>query len=332
MRKTCAALVFLFCTVQAAAQDAAPVFDAYTPLSGNAQMLRRLYSPLRAIQLRQEMARGGQTLGDQPIDLSREQFAVAVPHVKPAGGYGLVVFVAPWDAADPPRGWVTVLNAAGFIFAGAARAGNDQNVVARREPLALLAEQNIAAHYPLDPGRIYISGLSGGSRVALRLALGYPDIFRGAILNAGSDPIGSAEIPLPPRELFLRFQQESRLVYLTGGLDREHLDMDKKSQASMRDWCVGNITGIIVPGLKHETADPDSLARALDALDAPPTTPDPALAQCRADLERTLAAKLDEVRALEASGRRDEALSKLKEIDVRYGGLAAPPSVELMQH
>src|SRR5437879_3459051 len=94
----------------------------------------------------------------------------------------------------------------------AARSGNDASVLARREPLALLAAHNLMQRYPVDPERVYVGGFSGGARVAMRLALGYPDLFRGAILNAGSDPIGGAEIPLPPRDMFMRFQSSKRIV------------------------------------------------------------------------------------------------------------------------
>jgi pimeloyl-ACP methyl ester carboxylesterase len=78
-----------------------------------------------------------------------------------------------------------------------------------------------------------VGGFSGGARVALRIALGYPDVFRGAILNAGSDPIGDSATPLPPRELFAGFQEEARLIYITGEKDpRWAMDLD--SMASMR--------------------------------------------------------------------------------------------------
>ncbi|HTQ14860.1 MAG TPA: PHB depolymerase family esterase [Rhizomicrobium sp.] len=312
----------------AARADGLVTFATYSHLTGNAEMMRRLYSPLRAEQIRAELAKAHQSLGEQAIDLAQEQFFVSVPPRMPAKGYGLIVFIAPWNEGAAPRGWTDVLAAKGFIFVAAARSGNSQDVAARREPLALLAWQNIAARYTLDPGRVYVAGMSGGARVALRVALGYPDVFDGALLNAGSDPIGSAEIPLPPRELFARFQAHSRLVYLTGALDREHRDMDRRSEDSMRQWCVGNVTNVIAQGLGHEPADPESLAGALDALDVP-AAPDPSLAECRADLDRTVAAKLAGVKSLEASGRRDEALSELKDIDATYGGLAAPESVAL---
>jgi len=36
---------------------------------------------------------------------------------------------------------------------------------------------NIMQQYPVDPQRVYVAGFSGGSRVALRLVLGYPTCF-----------------------------------------------------------------------------------------------------------------------------------------------------------
>jgi len=37
--------------------------------------------------------------------------------------------------------------------------------------------------------------------------------FEAHYSNAGSDPIGDALAPLPPPELFSRFQEKTRLVY-----------------------------------------------------------------------------------------------------------------------
>lgn len=145
------------------------------------------------------LAQSGKRLGDQPVNLADEKFAVYVPAQKPTGGYALLVFVPPWNDARLPDGWGPVLDQYGVIFVTAARSGNDANVFGRREPLALLAEQNVARRYAVNQARVLIAGFSGGSRVAMRLALAYPDLFHGAILNAGSDPVGSRTIP-PARQ------------------------------------------------------------------------------------------------------------------------------------
>jgi predicted esterase len=326
----CTILLAALAALPAWAQDVAQdtVFSAYSPLSGNSEMMRRLYSPLRARRIEEELRSSGKTLGDQAIDLAQEKFVVAVPAQKPAKGYGLIVFVPPWNSAKAPVGWLPVLDRAGFIFVSAANSGNDQDVAARREPLALLAEQNVAARYDVDPRRIYVAGFSGGSRVALRLALGYPDIFDGALLNAGSDPIGSAEIPLPPADLFTHFQQSSRIVYVTGERDGFHRGMDRASIHAMSDWCVGHVDDVTAPGEGHDPADPSSLARALDRLDRT-DAPDP-LDDCMAKIKQTLAAQLQLVQSLEVAGKHDEAQARLKEIDDHYGGLAAPQSLALV--
>ena len=154
------------------AEGAAPdaTFTLTTPLSSNPEMARRLLTPLTAAELPKRLARAGKALAEQPVDPGHERFAVHVPPTEPPGGYGLLVFVAPWPEATVPSSWVGVLDRFGIIFVSAARSGNDQSVLGRREPLALLAAANVLTRYRIDPDRVYVGGLSGGSRVALRLA------------------------------------------------------------------------------------------------------------------------------------------------------------------
>jgi dienelactone hydrolase len=305
------------------------VFTEYGELSSNTELVRRLLSPLAVARLEAELKRSGQRMAAHAVNLAEEKFVVYVPSQRRAGGYGLLVFVPPWDDARIPAGWPAVLDRFGVIFVSAARSGNAEDVLGRREPLAMLAAENIIRQYPVDAERVYIGGFSGGSRIALRLALAYPDVFSGAILNAGSDPIGTQELPLPPRELLLRFQSSTRLVYLTGERDTAHSVDDQMSLRSVHQWCVFSAESYVLPRIEHEVAPPEALARALGGLleSAPP---DPArLASCRSKIETELAARLQEVESLTTSGRRTEAEKLLKRVDERFGGLAAPRSVEL---
>src|ERR1700722_20892591 len=209
------------------------VFNETSPLSGNTEILRRMISPLAAAAAHRDLARSGKTLNAQSIDPAKETFTVYVPATKPPKGYGLFVFVSPWSEAKVPQDWTSVFDQHGVIFVGAANAGNDANVLGRRDPLALIAYQNIVDRYPVNPEHVYVGGFSGGSRVAMRLALGFPDVFRGALLDAGADPIGDAKAPLPPRELFQQFQNRSRIVFISGEEDTLNLQTDKASQRSM---------------------------------------------------------------------------------------------------
>ena len=305
------------------------VFADYTPLSSNLELARRLLTPLAAATLPERVAGSGKRLAEQPIELSEERFIVYVPAAPPRQGYGLLAFVPPWPEASLPPRWAATLDRQGVIFVSAARSGNDASVLARREPLALLAAHNLMRRYPVDPERVYVGGFSGGARVAMRLALGYPDLFRGAILNAGSDPIGGAEIPLPPRDLFMRFQSSTRIVYVTGERDDPHVSDDSVSMQSMRHWCVFGLESFTTPFVGHAVADAAALSRALEALRArTPTDPDK-LARCRSTIESELARSFQRVEALIAGGRGTEAEKLLHQLDERFGGLAAPRSLEL---
>ncbi|MBS0277555.1 MAG: hypothetical protein JSR81_08030 [Proteobacteria bacterium] len=255
------------------------IFTNTTPLSENGELIRRLLTA----QVYAEAVSSGANLHGQSLDIGKERFVVYVPAVPPpSAGYALMVFVPPWNTAKLPYGWAEVFDAHAMIFVSAAQSGNDQNVYNRRIPLALLAEANIAARYHLDPARIYVGGFSGGSRVAMRVALAYPDVFDGAFLNAGSDAIGTDAIPLPPPDLFRRFQENTRLYYATGAQDVGSLGLDAGSRKSMRDHCVFNIVEQRVVRTTHEVASARVLSSALDYLDTPPANDAAQLTTCRA--------------------------------------------------
>jgi pimeloyl-ACP methyl ester carboxylesterase len=307
------------------------VFTEYSPFSRSIELARRLTSPLIAAQMQKEMARSRLSLREQSIDLTREEFVVYVPSKVPPRKYGLLVFVPPWENAMVPQGWISTLDRNGVIFVSAAKSGNDANVLDRREPLALLAAQYILGRYPVDPERVYIGGFSGGSRVAMRIALGFPDVFHGALLDAGSDPIGDRQAPVPPAELFRRFQDSTRLVYLSGNNDLVNQGKDASSAQSMREWCVFNLVTEEIPRAGHEVANAAALHRAFDEL-AKYVPPDPhKLADCRARLDRELTEKLQQVENFVADGKLRDARTLLNNVDARYGGLAAPRSVELAE-
>jgi pimeloyl-ACP methyl ester carboxylesterase len=306
-------------------------FTGYTPLSGNAEIIRRMLSPLAAAQIPDALARGGERLSDQPVNLPDERFILYVPSHEPFEGYGLLVFVPPWNEAIIPSDWVPVLDRLGLVFVSAARSGNDASVFGRRYPLALLAEFNVARAYRINLQRTYIAGFSGGSRVALRLALAYPDVFRGAILNASSDPIGDSKAPLPPKDLFFRFQESMHLVYVTGGRDTQPTINDRASMRSLRNWCVSNIDSYVEPFMAHDAMSGTALTRALEFLSAPAPLNQEKLSKCRAAIQKEVDAQLEETDLLISAGKRDDARGKLLDLDERFGGLAAPRSVELFQ-
>jgi hypothetical protein len=335
-RTWAAALAILMMPLAASAQESSElvtglqrniIFSAYSPLSGSVELARRTLSPLANV----EVARASAQLRPQAIDLTQENFTIYVPAQHPSKGYALMVFIPPWQDAHLPVGWATVFDERGMIFVSAAKSGNEENVIDRRIPLALLGAYNMMQRYPIDPDRIYIGGFSGGSRIALRTALAYPDLFRGALLNAGSDPIGGSEALLPPDDLFAQFQSSTRLVYVTGSEDSWIFQHDRDSRDSMNAWCVFGTSVETMLKMGHETATPYSLRRAITVLDQHPPVDPGKLAACRARIANEMAADLHRIAEFIEQDKPHDAWRSLTKLDIRYGGLAAPAIIELEQ-
>ena len=306
-------------------------FTSYSPLSRSTEFVRRTMSPLVALRVAEEVAREQKRLREQPIDLSDEKFSYYVPADVPAEGFSLLVFVPPWEDATVPSQWLPILDRHAMILVTAARSGNEASVLERREPLALDAAQNMIERYTIDPKRVYVGGFSGGARVALRLALAYPDIFHGVLLSAGSDPIGNAQIPLPAQSFLTEFQDTTQVVYLTGERDEFQLNENIRSRQSLKEWCVFSPPVITVPRQGHERPDASSFNQGLDALLRTPRPEPKRLAACRERIESALEAQLNNVQELANRSRLDDARKLLEKIDANYAGLAAPRSVELFR-
>ena len=305
------------------------IFTEYTPLSGNLELAHRTLSPLTNIEIKK--ASENSPLRAQAIDLAQERFVVYVPLKWRPRGFGLLSFIPPWQDALLPEGWAAVLDESGVIFVSAAKSGNEEHVTNRRMPLAILAAYNIMRRYPIDPERIYIGGFSGGARVAMKIALAYPDLFRGALLNAGSDPIGGRDALIPPDDLFGQFQSTSRLVYTTGSDDSLNIQLDMVSRGSMTEWCVFGTSVQTVFRAGHDVAEPRSLRRALTALDREPTIDGGKLFTCRARIAKEMAKDLGNVQELLDHHKPRDAWRALSKIDARYGGLASPQIIEFEQ-
>lgn len=337
IRFLAAAVIGTVCGGFAMAQESPPAsglredvtFSSYPPLARNSELLGRVFTPLTLAGIRRDLAQKGKTIGETSVDLAAEKFLVYVPATRPPQGYRLMVFVPPWQKAQLPQGWGPVLDQFGMIFVTAARSGNEEDIISRREPLALIAAQNVMAQYPVDSTQVYVGGMSGGARMALRLALAYPDLFHGALLNSGSDVIGTITEPLPSASLFRQFQTGTRLLYVTGDHDAANVESEMRSKRAMQDWCVSDVASIRMPFAGHDVAPPAILSRALQAL-LEPERPDPdRMAACRAAIETEIAGELAKTDALIASGSRADAQKAVKNIDAKYGGLAAPRSVEI---
>jgi len=334
----CAAMAMTTAT----ADDPAPlagkssrvVFDRYSPLASSAELVRRTYSPIAAERVFGYLRDKSKELPDQTIDLSAERFSLYIPAGDPpAEGYGLIVFITPGIDGAVPGDWRPVLDRHRLIYVDADHSGNESNMLWRRIPLALDAYENVAARYHLNPERVYISGFSFGSRTAMRMALWYPDVFRAAILNSGSDAFGDDDTEIPKDDLFREFQERTRLVQVTGSRESDNNDDDAAMRDSAARYCVQNVSAQPVRAAGHLQMPGPSLEQAIVTIEqgtaAEAASRADALASCRAGMATEIAQGLEQVRGLIAKGDKSQASKALMQLDRRFGGLAAPDSVEL---
>ena len=178
----------------------------------------------------------------------------------PSRPAGIVVYISPTPSGEIPPSWRDVFDEKNLIWIGANDSGNNV-FTGRRAVFALIATRVVAREYAVDPERIYVTGLSGGGKMAGMVAADYPGVFRGAIFNCGIDPLDRH----PPRDLDV-FRQ-NHFVFVTGTWDQARKPT-KKALRNYRDAGVENVKLMDIPNMTHRNPDSHDFAEALDFLDA----------------------------------------------------------------
>ncbi|MBU4460960.1 MAG: prolyl oligopeptidase family serine peptidase [Verrucomicrobia bacterium] len=137
--------------------------------------------------------------GGAEYRIADESFETVVPQgYSPLLPHGLLVWVNAGDDGGIPGGWASLMQKHRLIWIGANRSGNDHDPLRRRLPLALDAVFNMRKLYKIDANRIYVSGFSGGGRVASMLAMTHPEIFSGGIFVMGVSYWEPMKVPGDP--------------------------------------------------------------------------------------------------------------------------------------
>jgi hypothetical protein len=236
---------------------------------------------------------------DERYKIADESFEMYVPEdcdgSKP---YGLLVWVNAGDRGSIPHPWETILDQHKLIGVGANQSGN-QRLVGVRFGLALDAVYNVQRLYNIDEGRIYVTGVSGGGKVASMLPIIYPEVFNGAIPIVGvgyfrhipvtGKPNGlwPGVFERPPLPVFERARQLSRLVIITGENDFNRASIKDIFEQGYRKDNFEHVEYVEVPGMGHGVADAAHMDQALTSLDAPLSQIAPKQFQIAQDLEKT---------------------------------------------
>lgn len=193
---------------------------------------------------------------DQPIT-----WEVYVPaNYDPAKPAGVLVFVNSRDSGKIEAEWKAVMDHTNLIYIGANESGN-QIDVPQRVAYAILAPKLIADSYVIDPERLYVSGFSGGSRVASMVATEYHRLFRGAIYNSGANFWGETALPR------YREMAGNHYVFITGTEDF-NLQDTQEVFAAYQQAGIKYSKLMIIPGMEHKRPAAESLETAVQYLDS----------------------------------------------------------------
>ena len=192
---------------------------------------------------------------EQPIE-----WTVHVPEsYDPDRPAGLLVYVSPGNSGAMPADWQATLEERNLIWVAANDSGNKIDG-GLRIVYTLLAPALVSKSYRVDKNRVYVSGLSGGGRVASNVAPEYAHIFKGAIFNCGVNFWG--------RKTPSRIEQvkANRYVFVTGSDDFNRRDT-RRAFNSYRKAGVENVVLMDIRNMGHENPSGAKLAEAITFLD-----------------------------------------------------------------
>jgi predicted esterase len=328
-----ATTLLLFSELPAHAADAARVTPTDpSPLANTIDVIERGFSPLEAFQLERKLRTMGVTNALDVNDLSAERLLVRAPE-KPAadGRYGLVIYLGAEKTALYDPEWNNVLDNHGVVFISPDNAGDDTRALERRIPLALHAYEYARRTYNLDPNRIYVAGKAGGSRLAERLAITYPDVFTGVVVNSGAVVLGSQELPMPTADAMQRLRTQSRLMFATARWDQPAFSEQQQTLRSLEAYCIPVAhefdNGHTIQG--HAGISGRMLGDVFRELEAPRGATEVAPPGCEDALKQTARAELDRIRKLHARGDQAGALKALVAFDHAYGRMLSDEELAL---
>jgi hypothetical protein len=204
------------------------------------------------------------------------EFNVRLPRgYNPRAPAGLLVWVDAGPSGICPPIFDAALDELNIIAIGAANSGNNRTLV-NRVQLALDAAATASRRFHIDSRRIYISGISGGGRVASITQICFPEVFAGSVPIVGMscyqnvpDGLGRyyrAEFSKPGSAVF-HLTRQRRIAPMTGRHDGNLLSITHGADLLRRD-------GIPVrvwedPKMGHELPKSADAQEALHWIDEP---------------------------------------------------------------
>ena len=218
-----------------------------------------------------------------PFHVAREKFQLIVPpgyqHPEP---WGLFIWISPSDKPVIPEDWEPVLAARKLIFIGALNSGNERNIFDRVR-LAVAANAHLRKRINIDGRRVYVSGFSGGGRVASMLGVAWADMFSGALPFMGVNFYTDLTAEdgktyglnyIPDDEVLVMAKKSCRFVLVTGEKDFNRANTRAAFEKGFRQEGFAQVRYLEVPLQAHSPPPAKWLEESLKFLDAGKSLPE----------------------------------------------------------
>lgn len=211
-----------------------------------------------------------------PFEVSRELYDILVPKgYKKSEPHGLFIWISASAGVSLPKDWEKVLDDKKLIAIGARNSGNPRDVFDRMR-LAIDANHNLRDAFNVDGRRVYISGFSGGSRVASMLGVTYADMFSGALCFMGANfytptfdekkkEVFAARY-IPNDEILDMAKQACRYVLVTGEKDF-NLVNTQAVLAGFKEQKFNAVELLNIPNQGHQPPAAEWLKKGIEFLD-----------------------------------------------------------------
>ena len=265
----------LFLLLLLGATPPSPGLDAPTIPVGPSDIAFEQSSPLSAdSELKRRVAA---TNEPPPFDIAKEKFRVVIPKDYTRDtAWGLFVWVDASPVPNVPPDWVWALAAKKLLFVAAYDTGNERNSFDRCR-LAVDSVHNMKSRFHVDPDRVYVSGVSGGGRLASMLGVAYADVFTGCFPMVGvnfykSVPTGEPRMAWLPKyrpdpRVLESAKAKNRYVLLTGEKDFNRENTTRIFRDGFEAEGFRNVLLIDVPGMGHGRPSAEWLLKGIEFLD-----------------------------------------------------------------
>jgi hypothetical protein len=195
------------------------------------------------------------------FDSADQKYQLFVPKNYVASkNWPLIVFVSPGDDPLGWKYWQKVCEEHDVLYCAAYGAGNSCPA-GKRIRVVLDVFDDVRRQYRIDPDRTYITGFSGGGRMACTIGFALPEYFGGIIAICGTNPL--------PKLDYLRHRVRDRvsIAFLTGTNDFNRKESEDFMFPLLQDISIRSRLWV-VPKLGHAVPGPDELTDALNWLES----------------------------------------------------------------